>query len=125
MLITTVYLESDALYIERIGLSFHQGVIVASVGKCITKNIKGNKMLKRIYNYLFCIRTGTEIINEQIRMFKDMVDNLADGIDLIDEDIVTNQVEIHRLKAVNKELGDKKAEALTFKQGLSKLLKGE
>lgn len=83
-------------------------------------------MLKKIINYLFMKNemSGVDIINRQISQFKSIVDNLTDGIDLIDEDIVSNQEKIHALKSENKVLGDKKVEALAFKHGLTNLLSG-
>ena len=53
-----------------------------------------------------------------------MTTDLTTGIDLLDENIDSNQRIVASLKAENTELGSKKAQAIILRKGLENLLDG-
>lgn len=69
-------------------------------------------------------RTGTDIVNDVLEQFTTMTTDLAMGIDLLDENIDSNQRIVESLKAENTKLGSKKVQAIAFRKGLENLLNG-
>lgn len=67
-------------------------------------------------------KTGTEIVNDVVNQFTDVVDTLHSAIDDIDGDITYNQSQIAVLKARNTYLGQTKVTGLKLITGIKNLL---
>ena len=80
------------------------------------------RLLRRIFG--LDLRTGSDIVTDSLAQFQTIVGDLNTGIQLLDTDIEANQERVARIKAENRELGDKKAQAITFRKGLENLLNG-
>lgn len=68
--------------------------------------------------------SGTNIVDDVLKQSTTMTTNLTTGIDLLDENIDSNQCIVESLKAENVKLGSKKVQAITFRKGLENLLNG-
>lgn len=68
--------------------------------------------------------SGTNIVDSVLEQFTTMTTDLTKGIELLDENIDSNQRIVESLKAENTKLGSKKVQAITFRKGLENLLSG-
>ena len=68
--------------------------------------------------------SGTNIVDGVLEQFTTMTTDLTKGIELLDENIESNQHIVESLKAENTKLGSKKVQAIAFRKGLENLLDG-
>lgn len=68
--------------------------------------------------------SGTNIVDGVLEQFTTMTTDLTKGIELLDENIDSNQRIVESLRAENTKLGSKKVQAIMFRKGLENLLNG-